>query len=110
MQNTVSKVAKVTIAFWIMKIIATTLGETGGDFIAQTLNLGYILGLAITSALLVAVLFAQVRSSALHPALFWTAIVATTTAGTEVSDLMDRTLGFGYPLRRAAVDPWHLVF
>ena len=98
MVNAVSKVAKVTAVFWILKIIATTLGETAGDFIAQTLNLGYVVGLAITSAFLVGVLIAQVRSKTLHPTLFWAAIVATTTAGTEVSDLMDRTLGFGYVL------------
>ncbi len=96
MNETFSKVAKVTLVFWILKIIATTLGETAGDFIAQTLNLGYVVGLAVTSAFLVAVLVAQVRSKTFHPALFWAAIVATTTAGTEVSDLMDRTLGFGY--------------
>ena len=98
MNDIVSKVAKVTLVFWILKIIATTLGETAGDFIAQTLNLGYIVGLAITGSFLIVVLIAQVRSTSFHPALFWAAIVATTTAGTEVSDLMDRTLGFGYVL------------
>jgi uncharacterized membrane-anchored protein len=92
-----SKIAAVTAGFWIMKIIATTLGETTGDFIAQTLNLGYVAGLAITCALLVViVIFFQVRARRYHPILFWTAIVATTTAGTEISDLMDRTLGLGY--------------
>lgn len=91
-----SKIAAVTAGFWIMKIIATTLGETTGDFIAQTLNLGYVAGLAITCALLVIVIFFQVRARRYHPILFWTAIVATTTAGTEISDLMDRTLGLGY--------------
>ncbi|PHP65230.1 hypothetical protein CSC94_20175 [Zhengella mangrovi] len=93
---TVTKIAEVTLAFWVMKIIATTLGETTGDFIAQTLNLGYVAGLGITGALLVAVIFFQVRASHFHPALFWAAIVATTTAGTEISDMMDRTLGLGY--------------
>lgn len=91
-----SKVAKVTFAFWVMKIIATTLGETTGDFIAQTLKLGYFAGLAITATALIVVLVAQIRAERFHAALFWAAIVATTTAGTEVSDLMDRTLGFGY--------------
>ena len=92
----VSKVALVTLSFWVMKIIATTLGETFGDFIAQTLNLGYIVGLAITGALLLVTLYFQITIKKFHPALFWAAIVATTTAGTEVSDLMDRTLGLGY--------------
>lgn len=93
---TFNKIAEVTILFWILKIIATTLGETLGDFIAQTLNLGYVVGLGITGTLLVALLFAQIRARHFHPALFWAAIVATTTAGTEVSDLIDRTLGVGY--------------
>lgn len=91
-----NKIAEVTVYFWIMKIVATTLGETAGDFIAQTLNLGYVAGLAITGALLLIVLFFQIRAERFHPALFWAAIVATTTAGTEISDLMDRTLGLGY--------------
>ncbi len=92
----INKIAEVTAVFWLMKIIATTLGETAGDFISQTLNLGYSAGLGITGALLVAVIFFQVRAKSFHPALFWAAIVATTTAGTEISDMMDRTLGLGY--------------
>ena len=96
MNDTFSKVAKVTLIFWILKIIATTLGETAGDAISMTLNLGYIVGLIITSIFLLGILVVQIRSKTLHGALFWAAIVATTTAGTEVSDLMDRTLGFGY--------------
>lgn len=95
---TVSKVAAVTLAFWIMKILATTLGETAGDFLSMTVGLGYSVSLAITFGLLVAILVAQVGSRTYHPLLFWTTIVATTTAGTEVSDLMDRTLGLGYLL------------
>ena len=91
-----NKIAEVTIFFWLMKIIATTLGETFGDFISQTLNLGYVVGIGVTGTLLVVLLFFQIRARQFHPALFWAAIVATTTAGTEVSDLMDRTLGLGY--------------
>jgi uncharacterized membrane-anchored protein len=91
-----SKVAQVTLAFWIMKILATTLGETAGDFISMTLGLGYYLGLAITFAILAIVLFAQIGSRHFHPVLFWTAIIATTTAGTEISDFMDRSLELGY--------------
>lgn len=93
---TLNKVAEITVFFWVLKILATTLGEMFGDFIAQTLNLGYVVGLAVTSALLVVILIFQISAKRFHPALFWTAIVATTTAGTEISDLMDRTLGFGY--------------
>lgn len=94
--QTFSKVAEVTAIFWVIKIIATTLGETTGDFVAQTLNLGYVVGLAITGALLVVLVGAQIRARSYHPVLFWAAIVATTTAGTEISDLMDRTLHVGY--------------
>jgi uncharacterized membrane-anchored protein len=94
--GTLNKIAEVTALFWVLKIIATTLGETTGDFIAQTLNLGYVVGLGITGAFLVALIFFQVRADKFHPAAFWAAIVATTTAGTEISDLMDRTLGLGY--------------
>lgn len=93
---TASKVAKVTLAFWIMKILATTLGETAGDFLSMTLGLGYYAALAITFALLALVLIIQIGSTAYHPLLFWTAIVATTTAGTEISDFMDRSLDLGY--------------
>lgn len=91
-----SKVAEVTIFFWIMKILATTLGETAGDFISMTLGLGYYVGLAITFSILAVVLWAQITARAFHPLLFWTSIVATTTAGTEISDFMDRSLGLGY--------------
>ena len=94
--SVVNRVAEVTIFFWIMKVIATTLGETAGDFVSMTLGLGYTTGLAITSGVLLLVLFAQVRAARFHPVLFWLAIIATTTAGTEVSDLMDRTLNLGY--------------
>lgn len=93
---TINKVAEITIYFWILKILATTLGEMFGDFIAQTLNLGYVVGLAVTSAFLIVILFFQIIAKRFHPVLFWAAIVATTTAGTEISDLMDRTLGLGY--------------
>jgi uncharacterized membrane-anchored protein len=94
----VSKVAQVTLAFWVMKVLATTLGETAGDFISMTLGLGYYAGLAITFSMLAVILFFQIAASRFHPALFWTAIIATTTAGTEISDFMDRSLGLGYVL------------
>jgi uncharacterized membrane-anchored protein len=92
----ISKVAKVTLSFWIMKVLATTLGETTGDYISMTLNLGYYLGLAITFCALIVILAAQIASRDYHPLLFWIAIIATTTAGTEISDFMDRSLGLGY--------------
>jgi len=93
---TLNKIAEVTIFFWIIKIIATTLGEMSGDMLAQTLNLGYVVGLAITGTLLVTVLIFQIRAERYNPALFWAAIVGTTMVGTEISDMMDRTFGLGY--------------
>ena len=95
-KSTLNKIAEVTIFFWIIKIIATTLGEMSGDMLAQTLNLGYVIGLGITGAFLVTVLVFQVRAERYHPALFWAAIVGTTMVGTEISDMMDRTFGLGY--------------
>ncbi|WP_281517667.1 COG4705 family protein [Ferranicluibacter rubi] len=92
----IGKVAAVTLAFWIMKILATTLGETAGDFLSMTLDLGYYIGFAITFSALAVILFFQIRAPRYNPALFWLAIVATTTAGTEISDMMDRSFGLGY--------------
>jgi uncharacterized membrane-anchored protein len=94
--TTFSKVAEVTIYFWIMKVLATTLGETAGDFISMTLGMGYYAGLAITFCLLAVVLFFQIGAKSYQPVLFWAAIIATTTVGTEISDFMDRSLGLGY--------------
>lgn len=96
--ETFSKVAEVTIFFWIMKVLATTLGETAGDFISMTLELGYYAGLAITFCILAVILYFQITAKEYHPVLFWTAIIATTTAGTEISDFMDRSLELGYAL------------
>ncbi|CEJ84186.1 conserved membrane hypothetical protein [Hyphomicrobium sp. GJ21] len=100
-QVTASKVAEITLAFWILKILATTLGETAGDYVSMSLDLGYYVGLAITVAVLIVVLAAQIRSRTFYPLLFWLAIIATTTAGTEISDFMDRSLGLGYALGSA---------
>ena len=91
-----NKVARITLLFWIMKIIATTLGETLGDLLAQTLQLGYAIGLGITSAFFIIVLTLQLRATKYKPVLFWLVIVGTTTVGTEISDFMDRTLHLGY--------------
>jgi uncharacterized membrane-anchored protein len=94
--KTFSKVAEVTLAFWIMKVLATTLGETAGDFISMTLELGYYVGLGVTFAILAVILFFQISAKDFHPVLFWASIIATTTVGTEISDFMDRSLGLGY--------------
>lgn len=91
-----NKVAEITLYFWIMKILATTLGETAGDFISMSLGLGYYVGFAVTFSILAIILFFQISSDRYRPVLYWMAIIATTTAGTEVSDLMDRSLGLGY--------------
>ena len=96
--ETLNKVAKVTLSFWIMKILATTLGETAGDYISMTRAAGYYVGLAVTFTALAIVLLFQVGRDRFQPLLFWSAIIATTTAGTEVSDFMDRSLGLGYAL------------
>ena len=93
-----NRVAQVTIFFWIMKILATTLGETAGDFISMTLKLGYYVGFAVTFTILIVILLCKINATRYRPVLYWAAIVATTTAGTEVSDLMDRSLGLGYLL------------
>tara|TARA_R110000868_G_scaffold9349_8_gene46814 strand:- start:11469 stop:12212 length:744 start_codon:yes stop_codon:yes gene_type:complete len=94
--KTLNKVAEITLLFWLMKIIATTLGETLGDFISMTLNLGYGTGLLITLAFFLIVLVVQLRSKKFIPLYYWLVIIATTTLGTEISDFIDRSLGMGY--------------
>jgi len=91
-----NKVARVTLYFWIMKICATTLGETGGDLLSMTLNVGYAVSSLLLIGLFVVMLALQLGSRAYHPVLFWTVILSTSTAGTTLSDYMDRTLGLGY--------------
>lgn len=93
-----NKVAKITLLFWLMKIIATTLGETLGDFFSMTLNLGYIITLVAMLFIFAAVLYLQLSVKKFIPVCYWTVIIATTTLGTEISDFMDRTLGLGYAL------------
>lgn len=92
-----AKVPAVTLGFWLIKILATTLGETGGDAVTMTLGLGYLAGTAIFAALLVVAVGTQIAASRFHPALYWAAIVATTTVGTTLADFCDRSLGIGYP-------------
>lgn len=94
--DALSKVPPVTLAFWVVKILATTLGETGGDALSMTLNLGYAVSTLIFLAFFLVTLFGQVRSTHYHPVLYWAVVVATTTVGTTTSDYFDRTLGLGY--------------
>src|SRR5579862_2110631 len=91
-----SKVPEVTLTFWIIKIAATTLGETGGDSVTMTLNWGYLVGTVIFLALLVVLAVAQTAAKKFHPFLYWATIVASTTAGTTMADFADRSLGIGY--------------
>lgn len=91
-----NKIAEITLLFWLMKIVATTLGETLGDFISMTLNLGYLAGIGITLAFFIAVLFWQLKLPKYEPLVFWLVIIATTTLGTEISDFIDRSLHLGY--------------
>ncbi len=94
--ESLNKVAQITLLFWLMKIVATTLGETLGDFIAQTLDLGYTVGLLITFAFFGIVLVIQLTRKKYVPIWFWLVIIATTTLGTEISDFIDRSLHLGY--------------
>ena len=91
-----SKVPEVTFVFWLIKIAATTLGETGGDAVSMSLNLGYLLGTGIFAVFFLAFVFAQIRASRFHPFLYWATIIATTTVGTTLADFADRSLGIGY--------------
>ena len=94
--RTASKVPEVTLIFWIIKIAATTLGETGGDTVTMTLNWGYLDGTALFLALLVVLVISQIAAKKFHPFLYWATIVASTTAGTTMADFADRSLGIGY--------------
>ena len=91
-----NKVAQITLLFWVMKICATTLGETAGDLLSMTLNIGYGMSTLLLMSCFLLSLLAQLRAKAFSPALYWTVILTTSTAGTTLSDFMDRTLGLGY--------------
>jgi uncharacterized membrane-anchored protein len=95
-QAVLSKVPAVTLGFWIIKILATTLGETGGDTVSMTMNLGYLIGSAIFLTVLVVLVIAQIAAKKFHPLLYWATIIASTTAGTTMADFADRSLGIGY--------------
>ena len=93
-----NKVAEITLLFWLMKIVATTLGETLGDYLSMTLNLGYFVGIAITLVFFLIVLAIQLTTKKYVPTFYWLVIIATTTLGTEISDFLDRTLNLGYTI------------
>jgi uncharacterized membrane-anchored protein len=90
------KVPEVTLLFWVMKIAATTLGETGGDAVSMSMGLGYLAGTAIFALLFIAAAGAQIVARRFRPALYWLTIIATTTVGTTLADFADRSLGIGY--------------
>ena len=91
-----SKVPEVTLIFWIIKIAATTVGETGGDAVSMSMKLGYLVGTAIFAAIFTVAVACQIRSRQFRPYLYWTTIIATTTVGTTLADFADRSLGIGY--------------
>ncbi|HZQ00776.1 MAG TPA: hypothetical protein VFB13_14630 [Reyranella sp.] len=116
-QRALCKVPEVTLGFWIIKVIATTLGETGGDSLSMSMNLGYAVSSLIFIALFAVLVAVQIRARRFHPFLYWLVIVATTTAGTTMADFADRSLGIGYPggaallfvLLMAALALWYSV-
>jgi uncharacterized membrane-anchored protein len=114
-ERTLSKVPEVTLIFWIIKIAATTLGETGGDAVSMSMNLGYLVATAIFAAIFLAAVVTQIRAKGFHPFLYWATIIATTTVGTTLADFADRSLGIGYAggssllfaLLMASLAIWH---
>ena len=94
--DVLSKVPQVTLLFWVIKIAATTLGETGGDAVSMSMHLGYLVGTVIFAAIFLVAVAAQIRAKQFHPLLYWTTIIATTTVGTTLADFADRSLGIGY--------------
>ena len=96
MTEKLSKVPEVTLAFWAIKILATTLGETGGDAVSMSMNLGYLVSTGIFGVLFIVAVAAQMAAKKFHPFLYWTTIVATTTVGTTLADFTTRSLGVGY--------------
>ncbi|MBV8634328.1 MAG: hypothetical protein JO002_07545 [Burkholderiaceae bacterium] len=95
-EHTLAKVPQVTLAFWIIKIAATTLGETAGDAVSMSMNLGYLVSTLIFAAIFITFVIAQVKAKEFHPVLYWATIIATTTVGTTLADFADRSLGIGY--------------
>jgi uncharacterized membrane-anchored protein len=95
-QSVASKVPELTLAFWVIKVLATTLGETGGDALSMSLDLGYLLSTGIFATLFAVAVVVQVRARAFHALTYWVTIIATTTVGTTLADFVDRSLGIGY--------------
>jgi uncharacterized membrane-anchored protein len=95
-EKILSKVPAITLGFWIIKILATTLGETGGDAVSMTWNFGYLLSSFIFLGLLLVLIWIQVKAKSFNPWLYWSTIIASTTAGTTMADFADRSLGIGY--------------
>lgn len=91
-----SKVPEVTLLFWVMKIAATTVGETGGDMVSMSMGLGYLVGTAIFAAIFLVAVVIQMKAKAFHPYIYWFTIIATTSVGTTMADFCDRSLGIGY--------------
>ena len=96
MQNVLSKVPEITLVFWIIKIAATTLGETGGDAVSMSMHLGYLDASIFFALLFLAVVTVQIHARGFHPFLYWATVIATTTVGTTLADYADRSLGIGY--------------
>ncbi len=94
--ESISKVPELTLIFWVIKILATTLGETGGDAVSMSMNLGYLVGTAIFAVIFLIAVTIQVKAPKFHPIVYWTTIVATTTVGTTLADFCTRSLGIGY--------------
>ena len=114
-QEIFSKVPEVTLIFWIIKILATTLGETGGDAVSMSMNLGYLVGTGIFAVIFIIAVIAQISAKKFHPVVYWITIIATTTVGTTLADYADRSLGIGYfggtailfTLLMASLFVWH---
>jgi len=114
-KSTLTKVPAVTLGFWIIKILATTFGETAGDTVSMSMNLGYLVGTAIFASILVVLVALQIRATQFHPFLYWATIIASTTAGTTMADFATRSMGIGYPggsllllaLVLASLAVWH---
>lgn len=94
--DSLSKVPEITLAFWVTKILATTLGETGGDAVTMSMDLGYLVGTVIFSAIFLLAVYFKISAKSYNPALYWATIIATTTVGTTMADFADRSLGMGY--------------
>lgn len=95
-QKTLSKVPEVTLLFWVIKILATTLGETGGDAVSMSMNIGYLVSTGIFAIIFIVAVIVQISAKQFHPVIYWTTIIATTTVGTTLADFADRSLGIGY--------------